>query len=122
MVQLNNRLIADVTYKPLTGPGINPTDGVDATLKFEKLVSNALGILTILAVLFFTIQIIFAGYGFISSGGDEKMMETSRKKLTNGVLGLFIVIVSVGIASLIAKLLGLDGLLDINQMFTKMNL
>ena len=88
----------------------------------EKLASNFLGILTVVAVLFFTIQIIFAGYGFISSGGDEKMMETNRQKLTNGVLGLFIVVVSVGLVSLISKLLGLNNPLDLNQMFVNMNL
>ena len=106
----------------LTGPGKNPTSGIEATTMFEKLVSNAFGILTIGAVLFFAIQIIFAGFGFISSGGDEKMMETNRQKLTNGVLGLFIVIVAVGIVSFIAKLLGLNDLLDVNKMFTNMGL
>ena len=117
-----NKLIADKTYDNLTGPGLNPTSGVEATTMFEKLASNLVGIITIVAVLFFAVQIIFAGYGFISSGGDEKEMETNRKKLTNGVLGLFIVIVAVGITSLIAKLLGLNNPLDINTMFNNFGL
>ncbi len=106
----------------LTGPGKNPTGGVEATTMLEKLASNLIGILTIVAVLFFVIQIIFAGYSFISSGGDEKMMETSRKKLTNGILGLVIVILAVGIGSLIAKLLGLENIFSLNEMFIKMGL
>lgn len=110
-----------VTYT-IEGPGKNPTSGVEATTMLEKLASNFLGILTVVAVLFFTIQIIFAGYGFISSGGDEKMLQTNREKLTNGVLGLFIVVVSVGLVSLISKLLGLNNPLDLNQMFVNMNL
>ena len=110
------------TIYKIEGPGPNPTDVIDATTKFEKLVSNLIGVLTIVAVLFFAIQIIFAGFSFISSGGDEKVMETSRKKLTNGVLGLFIVVVAVGIGSLIAKLLGLNNIFDINQMFVDMGL
>lgn len=106
----------------LTGPGKNPTGGVEATTMFEKLASNLIGVLTIAAVIFFAVQIIFAGYSFMSSAGDEKVMETSRKKLTGGVMGLFIVIVAVGIASLIAKLLGLNNPFDLNQMFINMNL
>lgn len=117
-----NNLIADKTYTNLQGLGPSPADAIEATTLFEKLVSNLLGVLTVVAILFFGIQIIFAGYSFISSGGDEKIMETSRKKLTNGVLGLFIVVVAVGLGSLIAKLLGLQNPLDINQMFINMGL
>lgn len=106
----------------LEGPGKIPSSGVEATTMLEKLASNLIGILTIVAVLFFVIQIIFAGYSFISSGGDEKVMETSRKKLTNGVLGLFIVVVALGLGSLIAKLLGLNNIFDLNQMFINMGL
>jgi hypothetical protein len=120
--QLPTKLIADVTYHNLSGPGIIPTSNVDATKQFEILVSNIIGVLTIVGVIYFIIQIIFAGYGFISSEGDEKKMEMNRSKLTNGVLGLFIVVVAVGIGSLIAKLLGFDNPLDINSMFTKMGL
>lgn len=110
-----------ITYT-IEGPGRIPPNNIEATTMLEKLASNIIGVLTIVAVLFFVIQIIFAGYSFISSGGDEKVMETSRKKLTNGVLGLFIVVVAVGIGSLIAKLLGLNNIFDINQMFINMGL
>ncbi len=120
MVQ--NKILAQVEHDYELNGFNNPTDAVNATTKFEKLASNLIGILTIVAVLFFAIQIILAGFSFISSGGDEKVMETSRKKLTNSVLGLFIVIVAVGIGSLIAKLLGLNNIFDINQMFVNMGL
>lgn len=44
-------------------------------------------------------------------------METARKRLTEGVLGLFLVVVSVGFASLIARLAGLDpNILNLNQL------
>jgi len=121
MAPLTNKLLA-VKY---ILPGLtdkSPTTNVEATTMFEKLASNLIGVLTIVAVLFFAVQIIFAGYSFMSSAGDEKVMETSRKKLTSGIMGLFIVVVSVGITSLIAKLLGLNNPFDINQMFINMNL
>ena len=122
MDPLNNKLIADVTYKKLTGPGLIPASGADATSMMERFISQIIGFLTLSAVIFFGIQIILAGYGFISSQGDEKKMEISRSKLTNGILGIFIVIVAVGITSLIAKLLGLDNALNLDQMFKNMGL
>jgi len=106
----------------LTGPGKVPASGVDATTMLEKLISQIIGILTIVAVIFFVVQIIFAGYGFISSEGDQKKMEDNRHKLTNGVMGLFIVIIAVGIGTLISKLFGLSNPLDLNAMFTNMGL
>jgi len=118
---LNKTLLADKTFN-ITGPGLTPSSGIEATKMFEKLTSNILGVLTIIAFLFFAVQIIFAGYSFISSGGDEKVMETSRKKITNGILGIFIVVVSIGLTSLFAKLLGLKNPLDIGAMFTSFGL
>jgi len=115
---LTNKLIAYT----ITGPGLNPGSGEEATSMLEKFISQIVGVLTISAVIFFVIQIILAGYGFISSQGDEKKMETNRSKLTNGVLGLFIVVIALGLGSLLAKLLGIDNPMDLEQIFTSMGL
>lgn len=117
-MDLTNKLLA---YK-ITGPGLIPTTGTDATTMMERFISQIIGFLTLAAVIFFAIQIILAGYGFISSQGDEKKLEINHSKLTNGVMGIFIVIVAVGITSLLAKLLGLDNPLDLEKMFTLMGL
>jgi len=116
-----NKYLANLTGS-LTGPGINPTSPLDATTKFEIFAGQILGVLTIIGVLYFIIQIIFAGYSYIASKGDEKNMESSRKRLTEGVLGLVIVVVAVGLGSLLAKLAGIPNVLDINGMFTRMGL
>jgi len=115
-----NKLLA-VQYT-LKGPGLVPTSGVEATTMFEKLASQLVGVLTFFAVLFFIVQIILAGYGFLSSEGDEKKMEVNRTKLTNGVMGIFIVVIALGFGTLIAKLLGMNNPLNVQQMFTNMGL
>jgi len=115
---LNQLLATSQTFK-LTGPGIQVTN---AATQFETLAGQAIGALTVIAVLYFVTQIIFAGYAFISSVGDEKVMESTRRRLTDSVLGLVIVIVAIGLASLIASLFGIKNVLDINAMFTKMGL
>lgn len=120
MAPLTNRLLA-VQYK-LEGPGVIPTSDIDATSKFEKYLSQIIGVLTIIAVIYFVIQIIFAGYTFISSTGDVKNMEAARKRLIDSVLGLFIVVVALGLGSLLAKLLGLGSIFDLQKMFTNMGL
>jgi hypothetical protein len=115
-----HNLLADITIPPITGPGVDP--GANGALALEKIISQIIGILTIVAVIFFAIQIILAGYNFISSEGDEKKIEMARKSLTNGVLGLIIVVVAVGLGSLLALLAGIPNVLDLNTMLTNMGL
>lgn len=97
----------------LTGPGIQVTD-TPAT-QVEDILSTVIGFLTIVAVIFFVIQIILAGYGFISGQGDEKKIEMSRKKLTDGILGLTIVVVAFGLTAFISSLLGLGNVFDLQS-------
>jgi hypothetical protein len=113
------KLLAQVShsYPSLEGQGISPgTDqGVSA---LDKVVSNAIGILTIVAVIFFAIQIILAGYSFLSAQGDEKKLEIARTRLTSGILGLVIVVVALGATALIAKLLGIDDVFNLSTVIS----
>ncbi|MCX6726867.1 MAG: hypothetical protein NTY75_03570 [Candidatus Shapirobacteria bacterium] len=110
-----------VVYPPLIGPGIQPTANPVGVL--ETIISTIVGVLTIVAVIFFAIQIIFAGYSFISSEGDAKKMEEARKKLTEGVLGVFIVVIALGAAALIGRLTGLGGnVLDLQSLLSKLKI
>ena len=101
----------------LSGPGTAVSSGTDATTAAEKIVSQVIGALTVVAIIWFAIQIILAGYAFLTSEGDEKKMETARRRLTDGVLGLVIVIVAVALGSLIAKLAGVSNAFDLNGFF-----
>jgi len=104
----------------LEGPGIKPT-GTPAT-QVEKILSTAIGFLTVIAVIFFVIQIILAGYGFISGQGDEKKIEASRKKLTDSILGLTIVVVAFGLAAFISNLLGLSDVFNLTKVVDSLKL
>lgn len=118
MAQIN--LLADVSIPKLKPIGIDP--GGDGVGILEKIISQMIGLLTIIAVLFFVFQIILAGYAFISSDGDREKIQASRKRLTEGILGLTIVIVAVGLGSLLATLAGIPNILDLNAMFNQLGL
>ena len=117
---LNKYTLASVTFS-LTGPG-RVSSKATGTTDLEKVVGQVVGVMTIVAVLYFVFQIIIAGYSFIAAAGDQKAIETARHALTNSVLGLTIIIVAVGLGSLVATLLGIPNILDINAMFTSMGL
>lgn len=119
---VHKQLLVSSQNFSLTGPGMIVTDNISATEAFETFASNIVGVLTIIGALYFTIQIIFAGYAFISSQGDPKMMESARTRITEGILGLFIVVIALGLASLIANLLGIKEPLMIGNFFINQGL
>lgn len=114
-----SKLLADaVIYPRLTGPGIVPGDDISKGVNsLETIISNIIGLLTVVAVIYFIFQVIFAGYGFINSQGDPKATEAAQKKLTYSILGLVIIVIAVGLGTLIADLLGIKYVLDFNGFF-----
>jgi len=117
---MNNQLLAAISGT-ITGPGIQPTASPEGVL--ETIISTIIGVLTIVAVVFFAIQIIFAGYSFMTSEGDSKKMEESRKRLTEGVMGLFIVVIALGFAALIGRLTGLGpNVLDLQTLLGRLRI
>ena len=70
---------------------------------FVLLVINyALGFLGILSVLL----IIYGGYYWMFSGGNEQKVETAKKILLNATIGLIIVLLSASITFFVFKALG----------------
>jgi len=121
MVQTKH-LLAYTEFDRLKGPGFNPPNGVAGTQNLENTISVVFGVLSLVAFIYFTIQTIFAGYAFISSQGDAKKLEEARHKLTNGILGLTIVVVAVGLGSLLAAIFGIENIMDLNQLLNNLHL
>lgn len=76
--------------------------------KFNAIVSSIIGLLTIIAGLWFLIQIIVAGYGWIGSGGDGKKVTEARDKITNSLIGLLMVVIAWVIVAIVGQLIGLN--------------
>ena len=110
MVQTNNLLAAVVEHplNPMEGPGIPVVDPATSVITLETTISRLIGILTIIGVIYFVIQIIIAGFSFMSAKGDPKNLETSRKRITNNIIGLAVIVLAYGLGGLIASLLGIS--------------
>ena len=106
----------------LTPPGIDPNKYGSGTATVEKIVGQVIAVLTIVAFVYFAFQIIFAGYSFFTSQGDKSRIETARKRLTEAVFGITIVIISMALAALVASLAGVGNIFDLNTMFLQMGL
>ena len=99
-----------------TGPLANP--GTGAVGIFSKFISGVIGVLTIVAILWAIFSIITGAISIISSGGDKQALESARKKITTGIIGLVIVLIALLLIELVGYFLGLKRILNIQCLFT----
>lgn len=75
---------------------------------FNKFISNAIGLMTIIAFLWFIFLVIIGAIGIMSAGGDKNAIQTNTKKITNGLIGLVVLISAIALIQLIGKLFQID--------------
>ena len=95
------------------GPlGLEKLTGQDAPGLFNKFISSAIGIMTVVAILWFVFILLGGAYGIISSGGDKQALENAKKRIVNGLIGLIVVIVAVFLIDLIGGIIGIREILN----------
>lgn len=113
---IKNLAQSNFTY-PGTINGIgNIGQPAGAESRFAKIISSAIGLITILAFIFFLFTLITGAIGIITSGGDKGRLEEARGRITTGVIGVIVVISGIFIVDLIARLLGIPDILNIPAM------
>lgn len=85
-------------------PGLDKFGGVsDGGL--VNLLNVVFKLLIVIAGLFSLLQLIFAGYGFISAGGDSKSVEAAWSKIWQSIVGLTVVAGSFVLAAIFGYLI-----------------
>lgn len=96
------------------GGGLGPfgaktaTSGTAALSQIASTISSIIGFMTIAAGIWFMFEMLFAGYEWISAGGDAKKLETARERLTHGFMGLLIVVGAWALLAITGQFLGTD--------------
>lgn len=75
-----------------------------------QFINNILKFTVVVAGIFFVIQIILAGYTYISANGDPKKTEQAWAKIWQAILGFAIVAASFVIAAVIGRITGINPL------------
>jgi len=115
-----SHLLADASLGPITGVGkFQPTgDFSDAPTQIESMFTMVFGFLTIVAGLTFLIYFLIGALNWVTGGGDEKKVDTAKSYMTNGAIGLIIVIAAYSIVFIVGKVLGLN-ILDVAGSLNK---
>lgn len=120
LAQLNPRATGIGTYRPpadVYQPG-NTSATAGQTLNF--FISNMVGFLTILGGITFMLYFFFGALQWVLAGSDDGKVETAKKQMTNGAIGLIIIILSYGIIAAIGRIVGLD-ILDPGSLIQSLN-
>lgn len=101
----------NISSHPLTGIGplgefannINSATGL-----FNRTISLFVGVLTIIAGLWFIFQFFLGAFGWLTAGSDKAAVENAQKRITNSIIGLVVIVAAIFIVDLIGNLLGLS--------------
>ena len=102
------------------GPLGNPENSGIGT--FSKFISSIIGLMTIIAILWFVFVLIGGAIGMIGAGGDKAAVESAKKRITTGLIGLVVVIAAVFILDLIGNLIGIPNILNLVELFEQIQL
>ncbi len=90
----------------------NWNSDLDTTAKtlttLETVISNVIAIFTIVGGLLFTYSFIMGAIGWITAGGDSGKIQKARDQMTQGAIGLVILVAAYGIIGLIGAVVGID--------------
>ena len=93
----------------ITNPALNPEFG-------EGRGDSALGLLiarlyrtaVIVGALALLLYIAWGGLNWITAGGDKGKTEQARNQITNGIIGMAVLVASTAIAAFLSQLFGID--------------
>jgi len=111
---MQGRFLVDANLGRIGGPeeGFGPFGNLDlssvsaAAEAFNRVISNAIGIMTIIAGIWFVFMFVIGGYGYLTAGGDSKKISEANSRITTALIGLVVVVSAYALISLIGALLG----------------
>ena len=71
-------------------------------------ISTVIGVMTIIAFIWFIFQLFIGAVGWLSSGGDKARLQEAQKKITTSIIGLTIVISAIFLIKIIGVIFGID--------------
>lgn len=94
--------------------GLGPLGNISIyPITFATVISSTIGLLTVVAFIWFTFVLFAGAIGIIGSGGDKSKFEAARQKITTGLIGVVIVVAAIFILDFTTSVLGLINPLNI---------
>lgn len=96
-------LAVEEITNPALGPGLQGLSGIEF---FQGFLPALVSLLFIIGVTVFMIMLILGAIRWITSGGDKGAAEDARNRVTNALVGLFILLAIFAIINLVELFFG----------------
>lgn len=113
-----NKFLAQISTPLDLGPfrGLGPLGGENnplttkeaAVSTFTKFISTVIGVMTIIAFIWFIFQLFIGAIAWLGSGGDKAKLQEAQKKITTAFIGLIIVISAIFLIKIFSVIFGID--------------
>lgn len=104
-----NQIALDVGDFCGIGPlGLCDTDRGTAPSVFNSVLSIVVGIISIIGGIWFIFVLVTGAVSLITSGGDKAAVESARKRIATGAIGLVVLIASIFIIDIFGRILGIN--------------
>lgn len=97
-----------IDFNTLEGNATSTFAGKD----IADIVASAIPYLLALAGILFLVYIVYGGISLMLSQGDPKAIESSKAKITNGLIGFIVVFCAYWIVQLAGNILGLNDIVN----------
>ncbi|MGB9911499.1 MAG: hypothetical protein ACPLKP_02735 [Microgenomates group bacterium] len=115
---VSNLLAKEYDLGPIGGkntPGLGPWSFlaeeksiIISARVFTDIISRIIGVMTIIAGIWFIFQFIIGAYSFMTAAGDQQKTANATKKITSALIGLLIIVFAYAVMSLLSSLLGFE--------------
>jgi hypothetical protein len=92
--------------------GLGTGSPTDAPGVFNSFLSNIIGVLTLVAGIWFFFVLLTGAIMWIGAGGDKAKVVEARQRITMGLIGIAAVVAALFIADIVGGLLGFPQILD----------
>lgn len=89
---------------------------------FQTFISSAIGLISVIAIIWFVFIVISSGIAYMSAGSDQKATEAARKRISNGLVGLLLTIFGIFLVNFIGQIFGVPDILDVINLLTKLEI
>ncbi len=87
-------------------------------LLLQTFISSIIGVISIVAIIWFVFILISGGMSYLGAGADKAAVESARKRMTNGLIGLLITLFGIFLINLVGELFGIPNILSIPAMIS----
>ena len=105
------------------GRGTIGLEGQDPTLAgdiLSNVLSTVIGVMTVIAILWFIFLLLIGAFGVMSAGADKNKVAEAQARISNGLIGLIITFSAIAIIMVVGYIFGISDIINIPVLISRL--